>query len=492
MKKAKRLLLSLFFAVSQVCLLYRGIQAFDDEAHRNLSARSVQVSTLDNFLETSLGFEFPFKTDEIIHNNRSVRQLFQDGALDEDRPILWRPRHHFHNPRLPWDQAGWRPPPFSVQLGKSSVMWSQDENQSVGGKHSWKDARDSYFNALTATDPTQRRQYWAETFRSLGHLIHLVQDAAVPSHTRNDTHVSYKGVGDPDAFHGWAETATDIISGITPPPFNTSLLNQSSANPLAPVPIARLIDSTDGDIGSLALLPGSNIGLGEYSSANFYSDDTINSPNFQSPLPSQVEVRAPEPDATGTRLRRYVYFRPGFGEQDYPLALASAMYSYVIDPLTVPTESGLDTKVFQGYGAKLFPRAIGYSAGLIDYFFRNHMVGNAGDIGCFGPPPPPNNPYYDNFALAVGTAIPGEQPASGRIVVVVHYTSAGQDNYFTLLDTTATLDPELGASWTLSSQPLYQIPLDASEVYFVIAYRGPLGQETDAVVGGYGFFWGLC
>jgi hypothetical protein len=27
---------------------------------------------------------------------------------------LWRPRHHFHNPRLTWDQAGWRPPPYRI------------------------------------------------------------------------------------------------------------------------------------------------------------------------------------------------------------------------------------------------------------------------------------------------------------------------------------------------------------------------------------------
>jgi hypothetical protein len=183
--------LLLVFIQVQFFVVGSEIRAFDDKAHKSLSDRAAAVSALDTFLKNTLGFEFPGGINEVIYNSRDVRALFQDGAVDEDRPILWRPRHHFHNPRLPWDQAGWRPPPFSVQLGESSVIWSQDENQSVGGKHSWKDARDSYFNALTAIDPTQRRQYWAETFRSLGHLIHLVQDAAVPSHTRNDTHVSY-------------------------------------------------------------------------------------------------------------------------------------------------------------------------------------------------------------------------------------------------------------------------------------------------------------
>lgn len=367
MKTRKQLLLLVTLAMLQLFPLSHSVEGFDDEAHRNLSGRAAQVSTLDNYLGTNLGFEFPALSDEIIYNNRSVRQLIQDGAVDEDRPVLWRPRHHFHNPRLAWDQAGWRPPSFSIQLGESLVLWSQDSNQTVGGKHSWHDARNSYFQALTATSDSERKRLYGETFKSLGHLIHLVQDAAVPSHTRNDTHINYAGIGDPDAFHGWAESqgALNTISTTTPPPFNTSLLNQSNPNASAPIPIARIIDSTDGDIGSLALSPGLNIGIAEYSNANFFSDDSINSPNFLSPVSSQVEVRAPELDATGTRLRPYVYFLPGYGEQNYPLALASAMLPYVIDPLATPTENGLDAKVFQAYGTKLFPRAIAYSAGLI-------------------------------------------------------------------------------------------------------------------------------
>ena len=379
--KIRTLFLFVVTCVQAEVLIYPSwVNAFDDGAHEALSERATRISNLDNFLKSVLPFEFFNGRNEIIFNGLRVEQLINQGAFDEDRPILWRPRHHFHNPRLAWGEAGWRPPPFSIQLGDSSVKWSQNENQTVGGKHSWKDARDSYFQALTATTDSERRRLYAETFKSLGHLIHLVQDAAVPSHTRNDTHPSYKGIGDPDSFHGWAELATGMIAN-SPPLFNSSLLNQSAPNAIAPVPISRIIDSTDGDIGTLRSLPGLNIGIAEYSSANFFSDDTINSPNFQSPLSSQVEIRAPEPDATGAKLRRYVYFRPGFGEQDYPLALASAMRPYVIDPLAIPTENGLDAKVFQGYGAKLFPRAIGYSAGLIDYFFRGTMTGNFVFVG---------------------------------------------------------------------------------------------------------------
>ena len=480
------------------------VNAFDDGAHEALSERATRISNLDNFLKSVLPFEFFNGRNENIFNGLRVEQLINQGAFDEDRPILWRPRHHFHNPRLAWGEAGWRPPPFSIQLGDSSVKWSQNENQTVGGKHSWKDARDSYFQALTATTDSERKRLYAETFRSLGHLIHLVQDAAVPSHTRNDTHISYKGIGDPDSFHGWAELATGMIANSSPL-FNSSLLNQSAPNAIAPVPISRIIDSTDGDIGTLALSPGLSIGIAEYSSANFFSDDTINSPNFQSPLSSQVEVRAPEYDATGAKLRRYVYFRPGFGEQDYPLALASAMRPYVIDPLAIPTENGLDAKVFQGYGAKLFPRAIGYSAGLIDYFFRGTMTGNFVFVGdaSFAT----TSIQFSN--LAISDTAGGELVGPGTVTLVLK--KAGEpwsDGIYHDAPPINETFPEIlvsnprsisgnpipsTISFSFNSLPFPTTILEClfcsqgTEYLGFLVFRGTLGQETEkaVVVGGY-------
>jgi hypothetical protein len=492
-----------------MCLFYLLLKSklsfgFELNTHAALSERAVVASTLNNFLTGTLGFEFPSGINQPLKAGQfgRVRDLISEvGAKNEDKPAI-RSRFHFHDPLQPWDNAGLRWPLLG-QVGQSSVLWSQNTDQGMGGKHSWQDARNSYFNALTATNEADRKKYFAETFESLGHLIHLVQDAATPSHTRNDTHISFDlglsgyttTIGDPDRFHQWANRPT-IVTSIANPnlpaqTFDSSLL-ELPQNGLAPIPIARIIDTEAYRGSGVPATPSSqdNIGIAEYSNGNFFSDDTILT-GYNYPAASSMDL-VPEAVTPGGPFRFYLRKNRGPGAATgYRAAVASRLSGYV--PLGFGAQQWeLDDNVMADYGALLFPRAIGYSAGLIDYFFRNHMVGNAGDIGCFGPPPPPNNPYYDNFGLGVGTGIPGEQPGSGRIVVVVHYTYAGQDNYFTLLDTTATLDPELGAGWLLSSQPLYQIPLGASEVYFVIAYRGPLGQETDAVVGGYGFFWGVC
>ncbi len=35
----------------------------------------------------------------------------------------------------------------------------------------------------------EREQFFAWIFQSLGHIVHLIQDASVPAHTRNDLHM---------------------------------------------------------------------------------------------------------------------------------------------------------------------------------------------------------------------------------------------------------------------------------------------------------------
>jgi hypothetical protein len=152
----------------------------------------------------------------------------------------------------------------------------------------------------------------------------------------------------------------------------------------------------------------------------------------------------------------------------------------------------------------MLSRAVGYARGVLNYFFRNGLAGDAGDMGCSFPPfpNPIELPQYSTFGLVVQNYpasslishefVPSEALGPGRIVVVVHYRHGGQSHYFTLLDTTATLQAESGAEWTLNMSLMGQVPADATNVYFTIAYRGPFGQEQDAVIGGTGSFFGLC
>ncbi len=207
---------------------------FEVETHTLLSQKAIAASQLQNYLTTVLGFEFPSGTGELIGQGlyRRVDELIaNEGAVKEDSPDP-RVRYHFHDPTKAWSQAGLSSP--FLGTFESSVLWSQNPNQGLGGKHSWKDARDSYFNALTSTNVTDRKRYYAETFVTLGHLLHHVQDAAAPSHTRNDWHIPvftenkfFPGLKI-DRFHSWSrDHGGPAINSAVSLPFDPSLFNQT-------------------------------------------------------------------------------------------------------------------------------------------------------------------------------------------------------------------------------------------------------------------------
>ena len=260
-------LYKLLAATCLLVLLTGTSHGFNDNAHERLTRRAVgdpllpNSSQLNIFLIDNLGYDFPQGINEPIDGGPNVVGLIAKGAVKEDYPDS-RVLNHFHDPTQPWNSAG-----LFLFTGRymSSIEWSQLLTpQPYGETRTWKTARDAYFKALTSTTVAQRKQWFRETFFTVGHLIHHVQDAAVPAHTRNDNHFALFGqfpAG--DRFHFWAENNLDVIdqsiqqSGILR--YSPSLLEQASPNKYAPLPIARIIDSTDGNLGTLSY--GLNIGL---------------------------------------------------------------------------------------------------------------------------------------------------------------------------------------------------------------------------------------
>lgn len=126
------------------------------------------------------------------------------GELEDENPAPWiyaRSYNHFHDPTKSLDQAGfsdWLHTSFiTIPLphsGISSIKWalSEDEQSSAPGlgDYSWPAARNYFYDALTATDPTDREHDFAKCFRSIGQLMHLVEDTSVPMHVRNEEHAS--------------------------------------------------------------------------------------------------------------------------------------------------------------------------------------------------------------------------------------------------------------------------------------------------------------
>jgi hypothetical protein len=351
--------------IARLVLLPTLAEGFDLGAHDALSDRAVRESGLDAYLKDHLGF--PAGIETRVNDSgyiRTVERWIRLGSQLEDSPAI-RARHHFHNPALPWDQAGLL---FAGTLSESSVLWGQDRGQSLGAKHSWHDARADFLRALTDGDDFFRQIFFRRTLQSLGHLIHLVQDAAVPAHTRNDPHVNVSGIGIKDGFETWAEQNVNTIRTSSGQPFDPSILTLPP-NSLAPVAIARIID-TERYRQTGVPEAGLNIGIAEYSNANFFSDDTIFG-DFPFPASTSVVLGDPEPEPKRGELRRYFRkFRDG--QVIDHVAVPSALYDFLPDALKDRKKS-LDDKVLADYGRLLLPRGIGYSAGLLNYFFRGTL-----------------------------------------------------------------------------------------------------------------------
>ena len=320
--------------------------------------------SLDTYLKDNLGIQAG--KDEKM-NSYAIWQLLRDGGKYEDKPPLTIPYlrsvNHFHNPLTEQGFSGFV---YGYLLsGDSSVGWAQKPEgaQEPGGYYSWHDVRDYYYRALTSIDQNTHNTYFAQTFRGLGQLMHLVQDLSVPEHTRDDFHLLYN-------YEDWVKGKANIPN-YTPVFFDLTALGQPSTFQMAVVPIANLFDTNQ---YTLATGPNAtsvpNIGLAEYTGANFLSWDTIFTASYPYPRIESTELWT-DPLNNRQYLRKTTEGVP----VDH-LAAPSFLYFYRLryfpqyqDYLPL----GLDSKVYENYATLLLPRAIGYSSSLLDYFFRGDI-----------------------------------------------------------------------------------------------------------------------
>ena len=367
--------------------------SWNDRAHRDMSERAAKESNMPSYLRQQLRLEgaldetFPRTGVFGFVRRQTVLTLISDGAVDEDSPLVPpRVRHHFHNPTVTWDKAA-----LTGFGGQSAVRWAQDPNQDQndgGGKHSWQDARARLLRALTATKESDRKIAFGELFQTLGHQIHLIQDQANPAHTRNDLHPAYPFgkaiIGDPDRFHFWAEEDENRNSVFRDPAGRPlpSLGPDSSvlargANDLAPIPIARLIDTERYRPlyqSNTAFPPaGLDIGMAEYASAHFFSDDTAFK-GLDIPSAATTTIDNGTLDPRTGRTRWYVLSRSATPDTDPRVAIAtlSSLHTELPDALKT-SKLKLNSRVFTDTGRLLFPRAVGYSIAALNYFFRGRL-----------------------------------------------------------------------------------------------------------------------
>lgn len=470
--------------------------ALNEPTHQIINEEATRQSGLDQILRDQVRFV------EGIQQSIQGRRVFEwigEGGIREDDGFRYF--NHFHDPLRSWGTAGL---PRLLGTNPSSIRWMQ--NFSSGW--SWQNARDYYWTALTATTSSAREKAFADTFRALGQVMHLVVDASVPEHVRNDIHpiegacrmIGIRCLGNYEYWvsdkHGLSGSTeeTDFMSTYLTSPigFAPSILQQPTDDSAAPVTVARLID-TDTYTGTesgpgVTLSPA--IGIGEFANANFFSEDTIDGsypfPNVSALQPSQISV----PD-TGKVFR---YYKKGMND-GIPNDFAAT--ECVLDQAardqgaySGPTYFCVDEAVWSRTAQEMLPRAVGYARGVLDYFFRGKVNSTflSPSFTWVEWGTQSNSIRVDNVNVTVdGTNETGQ----GTMRLVLLFRGTDSMETFPPVIVSEPVSVSAGAAQTVVF-PFSSLPYPAthppvfgtySAMYWgILVYKGSLGQESEAIV----------
>jgi hypothetical protein len=543
----RKILYVCFFFV-YICFAFeKDALSWDNEVtHKDLSSFAAENSVLskakDDYMR-NCGFNKGL-SEEFTWNRKKLTVIdwLRTGADLEDSsgPLSvgyidgkGRSFNHFHNPLKPWTLSGlndWVGPLHFT--GKSSLIWAQAgayQENFYEGNWSWNKTREYFYTALTgrdlsgsfiAPDEMSRSEYFARTFRGLGHQMHLLQDMSVPDHVRDDAHPedSLFGrnpfTGNP-YFESWAKNYRKIINSFAAKPISPNVPLNVSYNGLAPITQLYDTDRYDG----LNASAGINQGLAEYTNANFFSNDTIfaaesystdNGHYFPFPRKSSTDLqyyidqkKLPEivvgedsiPDTTfyirkerdGETINHFV--KPGYFTEFIDPILDLTLYARTFYR---------DEKCHEDYDRLLIPRAVGYSAALLDYFFRGNIEISLPSSGIYSSTGDGNAGFTRMTLLAVNNTSNGDEMSNGSIELVVKYRLAASDPFKTgpvqTSDynykvvpvssgvTSIPKDTPAELSFDLTNTPL---PVNAVDVSLLVVYHGKLGMEDGAVAVGF-------
>jgi len=298
MKKRRRVQLSIFVLLIIVVTIF-----YTFYLRENAVSYDTQVGHV-NIIKTAVQL-YNQQTNQPL-TTQEIEYILQ-GVVDEDTPNRWL--NHFYDPV------------FNQGLkGKflSSKKWAQDstaQSNYVLGDYTWQRAIDSY-----------QQGNIKEAMIGLGHILHLIADATVPAHTRNDAHI----LG--DSYEQFVLKNRNILISLMEPEHLS-------------------VNNLDEVFDTVSI----------YSNNNFFSDDTIISKYHW-------------PNINKIKLVENYYINQLDGEEYKVLRENSSILS---DQLKIHS---LDNKVLQDYTKELLPIAVSYSSGVIELFFKEVAKGEDYDL----------------------------------------------------------------------------------------------------------------
>jgi hypothetical protein len=417
--------------------------------------------------------------------------------------------------------------------------------------------RESLWRALTglnqagqvvAGTAAERNQYWTTAFRSLGNILHLNQDMAQPQHTRNDRHAGggfpqELVAGHKSVFERYVDARMRGLGGFSTrddanAPNVTIVARQFTSFGSYPTPnFTRFADYWTSE---------DNKGLANYTNAGFFSSGTLpGRTTYPSPSADIGSYGQPEIvpttrwDGTPTAMPPTELYIGQVQDANLETStpgvkiFARSAWDEAAQGLQLPVARVMLTRHnYDDAMALLIPRAVAYSAGILQYAFRGKLDLTPPDDGAYSivdhtqvNQSDPLNGFagFSKIKVKVRNATQGENMTNGRLVLIAKFRRnpcyrgdlTGEfdeehvnpdGSYFipgcnaqdfptpdeeSAMSDLVTSDPIEGGPITLNAgaaptQMVFnftqrQIPVNATDLKLQIVFRGQLGEEQDAV-----------
>lgn len=433
-----------------------------------------------------------------------------DNPQDDPNGKIARVLNHFYDPvnQSPLTVAG-------LPLGIDAPTWATGAEEAFGCPNcedlnrrnhvTIRDARIAQWRALTGqdrfgntaiapngqpSDDSVRKAYWATLFRSLGDVLHLIQDMGQPQHTRNEAHSPANGYSR-TVFEAYTEARATggqfkcaggaLAQAIPPLNFGAypvpGFSRYSEYFSTVPTDMNGVIETARGmaDYSNRGFFTaGSNINNTDYvlpdpnPSAYSTSQSTLTSPCIPAGATNELLSGSVSDTVTGEfnvapLVARGLWYVPAF-----PGVVQAAGYS-------------LSEDVYKSMGDLLIPRAVAYSAGLLNYFFRGRLdiqieSYNQSDVTLSLKNLAKNDTAYSNNG-------------NSQLIVTYRYIDTNQNEVFgtsdivpmTAIDDVAPQAQSQSYTFTFPSA----IPVGADELEIRLVFLGKLGNEAGAIAVGY-------
>ncbi len=392
-----------------------------------------------------------------------------------------------------------------------------------------------------AQTPAEIRQaYWATTFRALGDVMHLLEDMAQPQHTRLDAHngqcTLLNGIaGHTSIYEAYMEARAEgkdefkiIRNGEV---VDSEKIITRGFNYSAPAIIPmfnRARDYFSTETGQAGANPVNGRGLADYTNRGFFTVGTnidstrILNPNYS--LPSIVisdytnglNGYGKQLIKDGDKQENYLTatvtdVNDGTAMPSVKISQESIWGDFLDDAVDSGVEYSIPLEVLDERSDLVIPRAMGYSAGLINYFFRGRLEITPPDQYVYAIEDyATNTAGFDNIKLKIRNIsadinAQAQDMASGTLVAVAKFlrntcfqpdfsgdpywpnyvsNEACRSNDFSNMDMLVSqpIDINIAISQTVAQEFSFDfstnpIPYDATDLVIQVVYEGTIGSE---------------